>query len=973
MNSPDPVRRNLFLLPVGFLLLTLALGAAGYRYYVGQKQYIEQEARRQLSAIADLKVQQVVAWRRERLADARVIAATPAMPVVQQVLARAGGSDAREQVRSWMETLRTAGGYANVILVDSHGEMCLSAGRAGGAESQYAALAKMVLRTGDIFFSDLHFDEGLRGPHLGLNVPLRFVFNGPPAGALLLGIDPNEFLYPLIQSWPTSSPTAETLLVRREGDEVVYINELRHQKGTALRLRFPLTETRRPSVMAALGREGIADGIDYRGIPVLAAVRRVPDSHWALVAKVDASEIRVPVRRQALWLAALMLSLILAAAAGGGWVWHDLRSRFYRQRYEAERDRRALLGHYDYLSRFANDIILLTDEADRIVEANDRAVSAYGYQREELIGMPLRALRDPASVDSFDAQWATLATQDRLLFETRHRRRDGTTFPVELSARRIAVEGGVFRQSIIRDITERKQAEHALRDSRHFVERILETTPNLLYIYDLTEQRYRYANREIAEFLGYTPEALAGMGTSSLPSLLHPEDAPRVAEHHARLAKADFNQVFEIEYRLQRANGQWLWLHSRDVLFAKTPEGAGVQILGAAQDITEYRSLEQQLLHAQKMEAVGRLAGGVAHDFNNLLTVILGFSELALAQVGPADPMREALAQISESGQRAAALTRQLLAFSRKQVLQPQVVDLSALVVGIKKMLERLIGEDVELVTALDPALRPVKVDPAQYEQIIVNLAVNARDAMPHGGRLTIETANVELDPSYAHKRIGVQPGSYVMTAISDSGIGMDEATQSRIFEPFFTTKPSGKGTGLGLSIVYGIVKQSGGEIWLYSEPGKGTTFKIYLPPTAGAVDEAAGELELDAPGTGTVLVVEDEEPVRSLIRRSLEGAGYEVLEAASADEALRVSQARAGTIDLMITDVIMPGRSGRELAKALESARPGMRVLYISGYTDTIIQHGVLEEGIAFLAKPFTPRSLVRKVRAVLEDRPAE
>jgi len=974
MNSPDPIRRYFYILVGAFLVLTGAIGVLGFRYFLDQKRAIQAEVRNELLAISGLKVQEVVAWRRERLGDARIIAATVMTPAVRQVLAGRGDAELRAQVLAWLQAMVENAGYANAVLVDMGGKIRLSAGQAGLQESHYAALLNQAVRTGDVIFSDIHYDPGLQGAHLGLTVPLRSAIGGQIEGALLLGINPNEFLYPLIQSWPTPSRTAETLLVRREGDEVVYLNELRHRKGAALKLRFPLAHRQLLAVKVVLGQEGIADGVDYRGMPVLGSLRRIPDSPWSMVTKVDAEEIDAPIHQQARWLALIACSLMLTTGAGGGMVWRHLRSRFYEQKYGAELERRALLGHYDYLSRFANDIILLTDETGRIVEANDRASAAYGYEREELIGMPIRDLRDAGDVDAFEKQWAAVDT-DSLVFETRHRRRDGITFPVEVSARRIAVEGRAFRQSIIRDTTERKRAEQELRDSQHFVQRIIETTPNLLYIYDLIEHRYLYANREVTEFLGYTPEEVKAMGASVLERLLHPEDSQLVAGHHARFAAADFNQVFDVQYRMQHANGQWRWLHNRDVLFAKTPAGLGRQILGSVQDITEHRQLEQQLRQAQKMEAVGRLAGGIAHDFNNLLMVILGFNTFALDELDSGDPMRDALLQVREAGERAAALTRQLLAFSRKQVLQPQVVDLNKLLTGISKMLGRLIGENIELATVLNPALGAVKVDPGQYEQVIVNLAVNARDAMPNGGRLTIETANMELDAPYTHKRIGVQPGPYVMTAISDTGVGMDAATQNRIFEPFFSTKPADKGTGLGLSTAYGIVKQSGGEIWVYSEPGKGTTFKIYLPRVLEGVTPITKEQPPpELRGTGTVLVVEDDAAVRSFIRKSLLAAGYDVLEASNPAEARSVFQSYAGTIHLLITDIIMPGGSGRELAQGFELLLPGMHVLYISGYTDNaIVHHGVLEEGVEFLQKPFTQRSLVNKVKAVLEGRPRE
>jgi signal transduction histidine kinase len=385
----------------------------------------------------------------------------------------------------------------------------------------------------------------------------------------------------------------------------------------------------------------------------------------------------------------------------------------------------------------------------------------------------------------------------------------------------------------------------------------------------------------------------------------------------------------------------------------------------------EHKQVQSQLFQSQKMEAIGQLAGGVAHDFNNLLTVINGYSQMMLERKIPDDPDRKCLEEIFKAGERAAALTRQLLAFSRRQVLTLRVLDLNAIIAGMHTMLRRLIGEDIDLVSVPARDLGNVKVDSGQMEQVILNLALNARDAMPKGGKLTIETANVDLDESYTPKHATVKPGPHVMLAVSDTGIGLDPETQNHIFEPFFTTKEQGKGTGLGLSTVYGIVKQSGGSIWVYSERGRGATFKIYLP----RVDEPAKINEpAEAPpelseATETILLVEDDASVRMLVRQTLEMKGYRVLEAENGVEALWVSEQRTETIHLMVTDVIMPEIGGRILAEQLAVKRPEMKVLYMSGYTDdAVIRHGVLELNSAFIQKPFGPDALARKVREVLD-----
>ncbi len=1457
----EPLRHRLFLPLAVFLVVATGLAGASYRYFLHEREAIIRDIGAHLSAIADVKVREVVAWREERFKDARAIEAEAASP--STVHAIEGPDEAASAaVRQWIQGLNAAV-YANAVLVGRKGDVRVALGSAGSPEF-YAALAEQARQAGGVVLADLAPSQSQERIDLGLIIPLiiPLAAGGPTSPTLVLGIDAHKTLYPLIEPWPIPGGSGDILLLRDQG-------------GAA---RAPAGMALSAAASAELGRGGTMHGVGYRGVPVLAAMRRVPATNWSIVAEMDLEQVEIPLRQQAAALALRMAALLAAAAFALGVLWRHQRLQFYKQAYESEQERRALEGHFDYLSHYTNDIILLTNTDGRIIEANERAAASYGYTREDLLQKRLGDLRR-VSQGEVEGQPPAEFEADGRVVETRHLRWDGTSFPVEASTRPIDVDGAKFFQTIVRDITERKameeelrqakqkleaviqaapagiivldrkgcvqlcnkaaegiygwtaqevlgcpvpdaiypeeerartrelwkimpgralsglevkrlrkdgspievsissaplfdssgsavgvlvvivditdrkrtqrslmeseerfrlvvetapeaifiqtggyfryvnpagvaafgavsadeligrpvlerihpdsrelvqerlhqltadrrrvpaiaekyvrldgsivdvevsaepfryhdadgalvffrdvtartRAEEALRESerrlhlavqvsktglwdydlrsqhvyyspewkaqlgcapgeigdtieewqnrlhpedreramtvirslnttspefesdfrlrhkdgsyrwilargsllfdaqgqprriigshmdfterkkmeeeldasRRLVHRILNATPDLLYIYDLAEGRNTFANRHVTEFLGYSFDRAQTLGPDLMGQILHPEDAPAVAEHYRRCREAADGETLEIEYRMRHADGHWCWVHCRDMVFSRTdgipskvlgvaqdvterkhaedalrkseawleraqriaelgsweastgslaagssepirwshelyriwgvsresfiptsqtipltvhpedraalraaidasleggkpfrldhrivrPDGtqrwvrehgelevddSGVRhMIGTAQDVTEYRRLQDQFLQAQRLESIGRLAGGVAHDFNNLLTVILCCGELVLEELPPDGFLANSVIEIRKAAQRAAALTEQLLAFGRRQVVQPKVLDLNLVIQDVQTMIGRLIGEDIELIVRLG-ASGKVLADPNQINQVLMNLAVNARDAMPRGGNLIVETR----DFTAGDNRPELAGGSYVELAVGDTGSGMDEYTRSHLFEPFFTTKDKAKGTGLGLSTVYGIVKQAGGHIWVHSEAGAGTTFHICLPRAAGQV--VAAEVPTgpaaDLSGEETLLVVEDQAEVRHLAMEVLESYGYKVLGAASGPDALQLCAIYTGSVDMMVTDVVMPGMTGPELAAKLTTLRPSIKVLFMSGYADKLIAgEGGPAGEMAYLQKPFSPHSLAAKVRETLGPR---
>jgi PAS domain S-box-containing protein len=626
---------------------------------------------------------------------------------------------------------------------------------------------------------------------------------------------------------------------------------------------------------------------------------------------------------------------------------------------------------YRLLFESAKDGIFIVDAVTGlVVDVNPFLNDLLGYPQEQLIGKHLweiKTFKDiMASKEYFlELQEKKCIRYEDLPIETA----DGHKIKVEFVSNLFLINDRKMVQCNIRDITDRKRVEEALRQSEERFRILFEQAADIILQLEITPEGIpviREANSATFRTLGYKRDELIGQPVSFINEA--ETDASNVVAERRQNVLSGTGTVFEAKHRCKDGT-------VRDFECSATEMQIGSKTFAIVveRDITKRKQLEEQLRVAQKMEAIGSLAGGIAHDFNNLLSVILNYTEFSIEKMREGDPVRNDLLKVKNAGERAAALTHQLLAFSRRQVLQPVVLDLNNVTTDLDKMLRRIIGENIDFVLVLAPDLGVVRADPGQIEQVLMNLVVNARDAMSKGGKLTIETSNVEIDEKYVACHMALKPGSYVQLRVTDTGMGMDKQTKARLFEPFFTTKEKGKGTGLGLSMVHGFVKQSNGDILVYSEPGQGTTFKIYLPRDISSTKATVikpSTVPKQTTGTETVLVVEDEEELRDIVVRTLDEAGYTVLNAADGDEALKVSAGHAGDIQLLLTDVVMPRMNGWVLAQQLKKTRPALKVLYMSGYTDdVIVRHGELDPGIPFLGKPFTAENLMQKVREVLDS----
>ncbi|MEW5736833.1 MAG: ATP-binding protein [Thermodesulfobacteriota bacterium] len=837
MNLQKPRDRFRMAVVSLFILFAAAVPAAGVWYYRSVAADVEQRGYDQLKAIARLKTDQIVEWRRDAQSMAGILAHSPFFAAaVRRFQQFPQDQDLKGQVLERLRVVKEATGYEEIFIVDELGRTLLSAENPPATldkdQGKYVAEA---LSSGRVVTGNLHRCLVCGGLHMEVFAPLSGQ-GKLPGTVLVYRLDPAHRLFPLLANWPVFRKSAETLLVCRDGDSVVFLNDLRFASDPALSLRVPLSATDVPAVQAVLGREGFFKGRDYRHKEVVSDIHRVPDSDWYMIAKVDESELTSEARTRAGSILVVVLLLVLLAGALSAFVFLSHQKQLYRDLYRSELEKKKLAGYLEMVARYAKDIVLVADQDLKIVEANEAACRAYQYGIEELRNLSVFDLRAPETKGSLQGQVSDLIRKGGGLYETLHQRKDGSQFPVELAVKTIEVEGNRYLYAIGRDLTERK-------------------------------------------------------------------------------------------------------------------------------------ALEEKLREASKMEAVGRLAGGVAHDFNNMLAVIIGYTEMAMSQVGETSPLHQDLEEILKAAQRSAGLTMQLLAFARRQPLSPKVLSLNEVVSGSTGMLRGMAGDNVSLTFKPGDELWRVKMDLSQVNQLLTNLVTNARESIERTGAVEISTGNVTLDPEAAAREGFPGPGDYVRLTVADTGRGIPQDRLPHIFEPFFTTKEVGQGSGLGLASVYGIVTQSPGAIRVESEPEKGSLFHIFLPRTK---EEPPKKALPSAPARSvkgvTVLLVEDEVQVLAMAESFLTASGYRVLSAPSGEKALELARGHQGAIDILITDVVMSGMNGKELAEKLSAARPGVRIIFMSGYTRNVVaENGILAKDVHFLQKPFAMSELLSVLQDVL------
>jgi len=963
------------------LLLCLGIAAfvaCGFGLYRQQERTILREHGEDLHSVAQLKINQLLAWRQERLADARMHSSGMVRVSAQQWL-HTPKPALLEEVRQRLRFFQENEDYANMMLTGSDGRILLSLlPRVTKLEREEQALVEEVVASKQAVLGDFFYCQNCKQAHLEVAAP---IFDGDRVAlVLLLVADPQQDLYPMLQSWPTANRDAESILVRHEGKEVLFLNPLRHQDQPPLSVRLPLTARDNPAVQAALGATGTIRGIDHRSVEVLANVTPVPITGWSMITKMDAASVLSEARYRS---GAILLLLAMATVIVGFLVQLTSLSRrkaLSEALLKEEREHLQTRGENRAILYSIGEGVIATDGAGLVTRMNPSAEALTGWEEAEVLGKPLATIY---RIFDEDTGKAVELPVDRVLRDgmvvgmSNHIQliaKDGSRRPIADSAAPVRNETGRITGVVLvfRDQSKRRAMEKARIESAKRYSDLVESISDFIWETG-PDHRYSFASRRSLDLLGYSPEEFVG---KYWLDILHQQSEPPESIEQFKDVLAQRQPYNQLCRTFVRKDGGLVVLES-SATPVFDPQDGFLGYRGVSRDITErkraeeeQKRLEAQLLQSQKMEVVGRLAGGVAHDFNNMLTIISSYVEMTLSELNEDHRLYKRLQEVHNAALHSADLTRQLLAFARKQVASPRMLDLNETITGALKMLHRLIGENIELVWKPGSDPGQVLIDPTQLSQILANLAVNARDAISGTGRLTIATSTVAVGGDHTAPRLDLAPGRYVLITVSDDGCGMDEQTLSRIFEPFFTTKEEGRGTGLGLATVYGILMQNKGAVTVASKPGQGTTFSLYLPQvqSTGSLTEGNGRKLKDL-GTETILLVEDEPAILELGLVILKQRGYTVLTAATPSKALALAKEHAEQIDLLVTDVIMPEMNGQEMAGEIRRIRPDIKVLFISGYTaDIVSRHNVLAPGVHFLEKPFTARSLGKKIREVID-----
>jgi PAS domain S-box-containing protein len=950
---------------VAFLAATLVYCLSGYRFYSIHREQTWSGMESGLITLAADKVRYVDSWRasHKRLAED-----------VESVLFAFGLEKRFARIRGqWTFDSETEGalraflarnGVASFHLVDSVGEIQYAQGPHRGFDPVERAEIQDVLARKATGSSDLHRDERGDRPHLHVIAPFRQAAGSRQiSGAVVLTFEMKAEFHAGLRSWPTRSRTGEVVLLRRDGDQIVILNELTPGGDEPLRLRVPIKQRDIPAVRAAVGDKGFMEGPDCRGVAVLAAMQPIPDSNWGLLVKVDRAEVYGRLIRQtrAIVLVCLLLSLLTGLFLR--FLWKRQSRLSEKERMQSALEKANVQQHYREILSWSLDSYLEVDDSGRILDVNSAFCELTGYSRDQLLAMRLEQLRSQQPSMDMAERIENLRKHGSESFEANILRKDGTTSVVEGNAvwSRSGSPGFIL---FLRDITKRKLAEEALRESERMTREFMESVTlfavtlgpkgEILFVNDYLLRRTGWTEEDVLSrcwFDIFVPEAdRRRIQTDYVASIQSGSFRPR---YENRVVGKD-GQVFRVGWT---------------VTAQASASGSIAQVTSIGEDLTERRRIQEELARTQRLDSLARLAGGVAHDFNNLLTVINGYSELLLMRMREEDPLRIHAQEIFKAGERASAMTQQLLAFGRMRVAQEGSCDANAVLCEGRSLFRHLLGEDVDLTYELAAGEQWVRGSAGQLHQVLLNLILNARDALPMGGQCLISTKPIQLSRSHPVSDTVTGEGPFVVLTLQDSGVGMPEETRKRLFEPFFTTKQVGQGTGLGLASVYGIVKQNDGYIEVHSKVGQGTRFDIYLPSGRKA---AVAEAPLEAPpvrANTTILVVEDQEEVRQLESECLRSLGYSVLLASDAESALRLFEEGQARIRLVMTDVVMPGMNGAELAARILEVRPGTPILFASGYEKgAVVQSREWPTRTRFITKPFRPEDLSRSIHELLD-----